>query len=69
MKYIGRVRAPLLIVHGERDAIIPVGMGRQVLAAAGEPKQMVTFPQAGHSDHHLYGSYEAITAWLSALRR
>jgi fermentation-respiration switch protein FrsA (DUF1100 family) len=68
MKHIDRIRAPLLIVHGERDSIIPVEMGREVLAAAGGPKQMITFPHAGHSDHHLYGSYEAITTWLAALR-
>jgi len=68
MRYIGQVRAPLLVVHGEDDQVIPVEMGRAVAAAAPGPKRLVTFPRAGHSDHHLHGSYEAIFAWLTELR-
>ncbi|MEW5962986.1 MAG: alpha/beta fold hydrolase [Pseudomonadota bacterium] len=67
MRYIGRVAAPLLVVHGEADNVIPVAMGRAVHAAATGPKEIVTFPRAGHSDHHLYGSYEAIFDWLERL--
>lgn len=62
------VTAPLLIVHGESDDIIPVGMGREVFRLANEPKRIVTFPGAGHSDHYMFGSYEAIFAWLDGRR-
>lgn len=68
MRYIGQVRAPLLVVHGELDQVIPVEMGRAVFDAATGPKRLATFPRAGHSDHHLHGSYEAIFAWLGELR-
>jgi hypothetical protein len=68
MRYIGRLRAPLLVVHGEADQLIPVEMGRRVAAAAPGPAEIVTLPGAGHSDHHLYGSYEAINAWIDRLR-
>jgi fermentation-respiration switch protein FrsA (DUF1100 family) len=64
---IGRVRAPILVLHGERDHTVPVEMGRRVFAAAREPKQMVTFPEAAHSNQHLYGSYDVILAWLREL--
>lgn len=67
-RHIARLSAPLLIVHGERDGIIPVEMGRALYAMAREPKRMVTFQMAGHSDHHLYGSYEAINAWIDDVR-
>lgn len=67
MRFIGRLTAPLLVVHGELDNVIPVAMGRAVHAAARGPKEMVTFPRAGHSDHHLHGSYEAILDWLARL--
>jgi len=60
-----RVTAPVLIVHGEADDIIPVAMGRQVAAAFKGPVTLATFPGAGHSDHYLFGSYEAIYAWLA----
>lgn len=67
MRFIGQVNAPLLVVHGEADDVIPVAMGRAVHAAARGPKDIVTFPRAGHSDHHLHGSYEAIFSWLERL--
>lgn len=67
-RYIGDIRAPLLIVHGEEDSIIPVAMGRDLFAAAKAPKEIVTLPGAGHSDHYLYGSYEAIYLWIGAVR-
>lgn len=68
MRYIGRVRAPVLVIHGERDRVVPVEMGRAVFAAAPEPKRIATFPEAAHSDHHLYGSYDVVLAWLRDLR-
>jgi len=64
LRHIGKVEAPLLIVHGGRDALIPIDMGRRVLAAARAEKRMVELPGAGHSDHAQFGSFEAIQAWL-----
>jgi fermentation-respiration switch protein FrsA (DUF1100 family) len=67
MRYLPDVQAPVLVLHGEEDEIIPVEMGRAVYAAASGPKEIVTFPGAGHSDHHLFGSYEEIFRWIAAL--
>ncbi|HTQ55074.1 MAG TPA: alpha/beta hydrolase [Bryobacteraceae bacterium] len=47
---IGRVRAPLLIVHGDRDRLIPVRMGQALFAAAHPPKSLWLVPGAGHND-------------------
>lgn len=68
IRYIGQIRAPMLIVHGERDRIVPVAMGRSVFAAAPQPKEIVTFPEAGHADHYMYGSYDRIFDWVGRLR-
>lgn len=62
----GQVTAPVLIVHGESDDVIPVEMSQRVAAALKGPVKVATFPGAGHSDHYLFGSYEAIYTWLSA---
>lgn len=67
-RHIAGVTAPLLILHGEADTIIPVEMGRAVFDLAAAPKVIKTFPGAGHSDHYLYGSYEALYAWIAQLR-
>lgn len=66
-KYVGRINAPLLIVHGEDDQVIPVEMGRAMFAMAKDPKQIATFKGAGHADHHAFGSYDTIWQWLERL--
>jgi uncharacterized protein len=68
IRHIKKVTAPLLVVHGERDAVIPVAMGRAVHAAALSRKEIATFPAAGHHDHSEYGSYDVIFRWLTAWR-
>lgn len=47
---IGRVRAPLLLFHGEQDAVIPPSHGRRLLAQANEPKQGHFLGQTHHND-------------------
>lgn len=47
---IQRVHAPLLIMHGDRDEIIPFEMGRALFAAAAAPKSFWTVSGAGHND-------------------
>lgn len=48
---IAQVRLPTLIIHGERDQIIPVQEGRALLRACGASrKKMVVIPEAGHND-------------------
>jgi len=68
LEHLQHVEVPLLVIHGEADRVIPVEMGRKVAASARGPAEIVTFPEAGHSDHHLYGSFEAINAWIDRLR-
>ena len=67
VRHLPRVTAPLLILHGEADRVIPVEMGRAVYNAANAPKEIVTFPRAGHSDHHIHGSYDEMFRWIDAV--
>lgn len=62
---IGRVKAPLLIVHGELDMTVPHEAGRVVLEAANEPKEMLSVPHANHVDAHAVGG----SAYYAALLR
>ena len=66
---IGKVRLPLLIMHGERDMVIPVEMGRALARLANEPKRLVTFPNAGHMDIYVDGNpgLETVRDWISRL--
>jgi uncharacterized protein len=47
---IGGVRAPLLIVHGDKDTLVPAAMGRALLAAADCIKEAAFIEHAGHND-------------------
>jgi fermentation-respiration switch protein FrsA (DUF1100 family) len=50
--FIQKVHAPLLIVHGDADTIIPVAQGRKLFAMANEPKELVIIPGEGHDVIH-----------------
>ncbi|HZE36865.1 MAG TPA: alpha/beta hydrolase [Candidatus Eisenbacteria bacterium] len=47
---IGRVRCPLLIMHGEADEIVPLWHGRRLFDTASGPKTFVAIPGAHHND-------------------
>jgi uncharacterized protein len=46
--HIAAVTAPLLILHGTEDRVIPFASGHDLFAAANEPKQFVKLHGAGH---------------------
>jgi abhydrolase domain-containing protein 17 len=47
---IGRVRCPLLILHGDADEIVPFWHGRRLFDKAPGPKTFVVIPGAHHND-------------------
>ena len=65
---IGAVKVPLLIVHGGRDAVIPLDQARHVFHAANEPKSMSVVPQAGHNDLFDRGAWERVRGFIDTLR-
>jgi uncharacterized protein len=65
---IGAVTAPVFIVHGGRDAVIPLDQARHVFHMAAEPKTMVVVPQAGHNDLFERGAWEKVRCFLESLR-
>jgi fermentation-respiration switch protein FrsA (DUF1100 family) len=66
---IGDVRAPLLILHGERDRVVPSDLGRKLFELANEPKQLVLYPEGNHSDLDTHGAVETVTQWWMELNR
>jgi fermentation-respiration switch protein FrsA (DUF1100 family) len=54
-RHIQAVRAPILILHGERDQAVPISLGERLFAMAPEPKRFVRFPQGRHEDLGNYG--------------
>lgn len=52
---IPKIKAPLMVVHGTGDRIIPYAMGEQLFAAARTEKRLISIEGAGHNN--LQGAY------------
>lgn len=57
---IASVKAPLLVLHGGMDLVVPVAMGEAVFAKATSQKDMKIYPDAQHIFHAEYGSMEDV---------
>jgi len=44
------IHRPVLVIHGDRDSIVPLQMGRMVFEAAHPPKDLYIVPGADHND-------------------
>ena len=63
---IARVRAPLLIRHGEDDAVVPIRFGERLFALANEPKRFERFAGEGHVITDERGGMDSVRAFLAA---
>jgi hypothetical protein len=61
---IGQVKAPILVLHGEQDRVVPVRFGRALFDAAPEPKELWLSRDAGHENLVRYGAFEAVLDFL-----
>jgi uncharacterized protein len=59
---IGSVRAPLLVVAGDADRIVPTAYSRALFDAANEPKTLTVVRGADHNDQALLAGTEMIEA-------
>ena len=66
---VSTVGAPLLVVHGERDRVIPVSHAKTLFEAAAEPKKLVLIDQAAHNDLYDHGMSGIVSAFLENRKR
>ncbi len=62
---IGKVTAPLLILHGVHDQIVPYAMGERLFELANKPKHIVRFLDGGHEDLDANGALGAVARFLA----
>lgn len=65
MDHIRDVRAPLLVLHGDRDRVVPSALGKKLFDAANEPKRFVRFPEGSHVNLDDYGATSIARRFLS----
>jgi pimeloyl-ACP methyl ester carboxylesterase len=44
------VRAPVLILHGEKDAVVPIDLGKRLYSLIHAPRRFITVTDAGHNN-------------------
>ncbi len=62
---VGGVTAPVLVIHGERDRIVPIEYGERLYALIRAPKKFVRFPEGGHVDLDQNGALDIIRSFLA----
>ena len=65
---IARVHAPLLVIGGDLDSIVPIAQTRRVYDAARDPKSLLVIRGADHNDDSLLAGGEMIRGVLRFLR-
>jgi fermentation-respiration switch protein FrsA (DUF1100 family) len=64
---IVRLHAPLLVMHGEADSVIPIALSRALFAAANEPKRFVALPGVDHVAVLESGGLEPVRRFLDEI--
>jgi uncharacterized protein len=65
IELIDDIKAPLLVLHGEHDGLIPIRLGQRLFEAAREPKRFVRLPNVSHVDVLEAGGLAPVRAFLS----
>jgi uncharacterized protein len=53
-----QVKMPVIVVHGDRDATVPIRLGRRLFEAAPEPREWYEIRGADHNDTYVVGGEE-----------
>jgi fermentation-respiration switch protein FrsA (DUF1100 family) len=61
---IGKVTAPVLILHGERDQVVPIAFGERLFSLANEPKRFVRYAEGHHVNLDQYGALDAVRSFI-----
>lgn len=61
-----RVKAPVTLIHGDEDELVPIQMGRELKQFWGNQARLVEIPEGGHNDIYLLGA-EAIRTELARI--
>src|SRR2546429_2216384 len=69
---IGKVTAPVLVLHGDHDTVVPFALGERLYGLINAPKRFVRFPGLDHNDlgaRSVAAAKEFLAASLDGLNR
>jgi uncharacterized protein len=61
---IGAITAPVLVLHGDRDTIVPIRLGERLYEMIRAPKRFLRLPGAGHNDHDQFGAIALVRPFI-----
>lgn len=64
---ISRVKIPLLLIHGNKDTVVPVEMARRLFAEGGGTKMLHIVREGGHCNAFEQDSAAYLAAWSNYL--
>ena len=67
-----RIHMPVLVIHGNRDEVVPLSLGQRVYLAANPPKSLYLIQKAHHNDTSLVGGepyFERIVGFVRQVTR
>jgi fermentation-respiration switch protein FrsA (DUF1100 family) len=62
---IGKIAAPVLVLHGARDDVVPIRFGERLYELIQGPKRFVRLADAGHNDHDGFGAVGMVRSFLA----
>jgi fermentation-respiration switch protein FrsA (DUF1100 family) len=62
---VGKITAPVLILHGESDTVVPIRYGERLFEMIVAPKRFVRIPGGDHNDLDQYGATETALRFLA----
>ena len=66
---IPHLRLPVLVLHGDRDEIVPLAQAERLFALAPGPKRFFLIRGAGHNDTYVAGGEAYFDAWRAFLEK
>lgn len=64
-----QVKAPLLVMHGALDNIVPLTSGEKLFSLGNEPKRFARFPRGGHNDLDDHGALKIAKEFIGETLR
>jgi len=62
---VANISAPVLVLHGVRDTVVPLGYGERLYGLIRAPKRFIRLADANHNDHDQYGAVNLVGPFLA----
>jgi fermentation-respiration switch protein FrsA (DUF1100 family) len=59
-----KIIAPVLVVHGVLDSVVPIRFGERLYESITAPKRFLRLPEAAHNDHDTRGALPAMLEFV-----